>query len=238
MITGGARGIGLAIARRLAEGGARVALWDREGAEAAAEALGPRHIGMTTDVPCEMSLEAAAAATWASFGEVDGLVCNAGILGPVAPLWQHTAAEFRQVGGVNLVGCFLTAKVCVPRLLAQPGPERGRIVNVASVQAKEGLPMAAAYAASKAGVMALTKTLGKELATQGIPVNCITPAAAETDMAKQISPERRGGMIARHPVGRFLLGEGDAALGDWLLSKPCSFTTGAAFDLSGGRATW
>lgn len=238
IVTGGARGIGLAIARRLAAGGARVALWDREGAEAAARTLGSDHLGLTTDVTCEMSLDAAAAITWASFRAVDGLVCNAGILGPVAPLWEHSAEEFRKVLDVNLVGCFLTARACVPRLLAQPGDRRARIVNIASIQGKEGLPQAAAYAASKAGVMALTKTLGKELALHGIPVNCITPAVVETDMATLITPERRAELMARIPMGRFLAPDEVAAMAEWLLSQQASFSTGAAFDLSGGRATY
>ena len=245
IITGGARGIGLAIAQRLAREGWHIAIWDRDAAEAesAARSLGSGHIAFACDIADEASVEAAATATWTAFGSVWGLVNNAGILGPVAPLWEHSAAEFRRVTEVNLVGTFLVSKACVPRMLAQIGPDRGsqdigRIVNVSSIQAKEGLPMAAAYAASKAGIISLTKTLGKELAQKGILVNCITPAAADTDMATLITPERRADLTARIPMGRFVGVEEIAEMAAWLLSPACSFSTGAVFDISGGRATY
>jgi NAD(P)-dependent dehydrogenase (short-subunit alcohol dehydrogenase family) len=240
VVTGGARGIGLAIARRLAGRGARVAIWDRDAAEArkAAEALGADHLALACDIAEEAQVEAAAEATWRAFGAVDGLVNNAGILGPVAPLWELAAADFRRVIEVNLTGTFLVCKTCVARMLKQDGPDRGRIVNVASIQAKEGMPLAAAYAASKAGVVALTKTLGKELAQAGILVNCITPAAAETDMAREITPARRAEILGRIPMGRFVEVDEIAAMVEWLLSPDCSFSTGAIFDLSGGRATY
>lgn len=240
IITGGARGIGLAAAQHLAREGWRIAIWDRDAAEAeaAARSLGEGHIACGCDIADEASVEAAAAATWAAFGAVWGLVNNAGILGPVAPLWEHSAADFRRVTEVNLVGTFLVNKVCVPRMLAQDGPDRGRIVNVSSIQAKEGMPMAAAYAASKAGIISLTKTLGKELAEKGILVNCITPAAADTDMATLITPARRAEITGRIPMGRFVGVEEIAEMVAWLLSPACSFSTGAVFDISGGRATY
>lgn len=240
IVTGGARGIGLAIARRLAASGARVAIWDRDADEAAraAATLEGDHIAFACDVTDEQQVETAARLTWDRFGSVSGLVNNAGVLGPVAPLWEHSAADFRRVIDVNLVGAFLVSKACAPRMRNQSGPDRGRIVNVSSIQAKEGLPMAAAYAASKAGLIALTKTLGKELARDGVLVNCVTPAAAETDMAREITAERRAELIARIPMGRFVEVDEIAAMVQWLLSPQCSFSTGAVFDLSGGRATY
>jgi 2-dehydro-3-deoxy-L-rhamnonate dehydrogenase (NAD+) len=240
IVTGGARGIGLAVARHLAARGHRIALWDRDLATAAAETrkLGPDHLALACDIAIEAEVETAASATWKAFGAVWGLVNNAGILGPVVPLWEHGADDFRRVVDVNLVGTFLVSKACVGRMLGQSGPHRGRIVNVASVQAKEGMPMAAAYAASKAGIIALTKTLGKETARSGILVNCITPAAAETDMAREITDDRRAEILARIPMGRFVRVEEIAAMTAWLLSADCSFSTGAVFDLSGGRATY
>lgn len=240
IVTGGARGIGFAVAQRLAADRCRVAIWDRDGAEAqaAATALGPEHRAFVCDVADEAAAGAAAEASWQAFGRIDGLVNNAGILGPVAPLWEHSAADFRRVVDINLVGTFLVSKACAIRMRAQAGPNRGRIVNVSSIQAKEGMPMAAAYAASKAGIVSLTKTLGKELARDGILVNCITPAAAETDMAKLITPERRSEIMSRIPMGRFVEVAEIAAMIAWLLSAECSFSTGAIFDLSGGRATY
>lgn len=240
VITGGARGIGLAAARRMAHTGMRVAIWDRDGdaAIAAARSLGEGHIACACDIGSESAVEAAAEATWAAFGTVWGLVNNAGVLGPVAPLWEHGVADFRQVLDINLTGNFIVSRSCVRRMLAQGRPDGGRIVNVSSIQAKEGMPMAAAYAASKAGVIALTKTLGKELALHGILVNCITPAAAETDMAKAITPARREEITRRIPMGRFVEVEEIAEMIAWLLSPECSFSTGAVFDISGGRATY
>ncbi|GAB4166802.1 MAG: hypothetical protein OHK0024_01510 [Thalassobaculales bacterium] len=238
IVTGGAAGIGLAIARRLAAEGGRVALWDLAGAEAAAADLGPGHLAVACDIADPAAVDAAAATTWAAFGRVDLVVNNAGILGPVAPLWEHAVADFQRVVGVNLTGTFLVCRACVPRLRAQAGPRRGAIVNIASIQAKEGMPMAGAYAASKAGVIALTKTLGKELAGEGIPVNCITPAAAETAMAREITPQRRAEILARIPMGRFVAVEEVASMVAFLGSEDCSFSTAAVFDLSGGRATY
>lgn len=243
IITGGARGIGLTLARRLAAAGDLVALWDIDGALAQTQAatLGKGHLALTCDIADARSVEMAAAATWQAFGTVDGLVNNAGILGQVGPLWKQDEADFRRVVEVNLVGAFLVCKACVPRLLAQPAGERGlraRIVNLSSIQAKEGMAEAGAYAASKAAIIALTKTLGKELADKGILVNAVTPVAAETDMARQISEPRRAEIRARIPMGRFIETGEIAAMIDWLLGDDCSFSTGAVFDLSGGRATY
>lgn len=240
IVTGGARGIGFAIARRLARDGWRVALWDRDAAAVAKAAadLGPDHLGLGCDIADEAQVEAAAAATWATLGSVRGLVNNAGILGPVAPLWEHPPADFRRVVEVNLVGTYLVSRAIVPRMLEAPGPSRGHIVNISSIQAKEGMPMAAAYAASKAGILALTKTLGKELAGRGILVNAITPAAAETDMAREITAERKAEILARIPMGRFVEVDEIAAMTAFLLSDDCTYSTGAVFDLSGGRATY
>ena len=240
IVTGGARGIGLAIARRLAAEGARVALWDVDSETATPQAagLGDGHLACGVDVTDEASVAAALAVTRAGFGRVDILVNNAGILGPVAPLWQQSPAEFRRVIDVNLTGTYLVSRAVVPVMLAQSGPVRGRIVNMSSIQGKEGLALAGAYAASKAGVIALTKSLGKELARDGITVNCVTPAAAETDMAKEITAERRNDIINRIPMGRFVMVEEIAAMVAFLTSDDCSFSTGAVFDLSGGRATY
>jgi NAD(P)-dependent dehydrogenase (short-subunit alcohol dehydrogenase family) len=240
IVTGGARGIGLAIARRLADEGDRLVLWDRDGraADAAARALGSGHLAMACDIADEAAVAAAARDSWQVCGRIDGLVNNAGILGPVARLWEVEPAAFRRVVEVNLIGSYLVCRACVPRFLDQDGPDRGRIVNISSIQAKEGIPMAGAYAASKASIIALTKSLGKELAGEGILVNAITPAAAETDMAKEITPARRADITNRIPMGRFVTVEEIAAMTGWLLSPACSFSTGAVFDISGGRATY
>jgi NAD(P)-dependent dehydrogenase (short-subunit alcohol dehydrogenase family) len=156
----------------------------------------------------------------------------------VAPLWEQAPSEFRRVVEVNLIGTYLVCRAVVPRLRQQSGPNRGRIVNISSIQAKEGLAMSSAYAASKAGIIALTKTLGKELAGEGILVNCITPAAAATAMMEQIDEQRRADILARIPMRRFVEPEEIAAMTAWLGSDECSFSTGAVFDLSGGRATY
>jgi 3-oxoacyl-[acyl-carrier protein] reductase len=240
IVTGGARGIGLAIARRLAREGARVALWDvdRAAARAAAAELGAGHLAAKADVTDERAIERATRAAFATFRRVDLLVNNAGILGPVARMWEQAPADFRRVLDVNLTGTYLVSRAVIPRLLRQKGPVRGRIVNVSSIQGKEGLALAGAYAASKAGVIALTKTLGKELALEGIAVNCVTPAAAETDMARKITPRRRADILARIPMGRFVEVGEIAAMVAFLGSDDCTFSTGAVFDLSGGRATY
>jgi NAD(P)-dependent dehydrogenase (short-subunit alcohol dehydrogenase family) len=240
VVTGGARGIGLAIAERLASEGARVALWDVDAAavKASAVALGAAHRADAVDITDEKAVGAAAGAVYGEFGRIDILVNNAGILGPVAPLWEQEPAAFRRVIDVNLVGMYLVCRAIVPRMRQQAGPARGKIVNVSSIQGKEGLAQSGAYGISKAGVIGLTKVLGKDLAGDGITVNCVTPAAAETDMAKEITPERRADIVARIPMGRFVASEEIAAMVAFLASDDCTFSTGAVFDVSGGRATY
>lgn len=240
VITGGARGIGLAIAERLASEGARVALFDVDGAAAqmSAAALGAVHRAYAADITDENAIGAAVDAVYGEFGRVDILVNNAGILGPVAPLWEQEPAAFRRVIDVNLVGTYLVCRAFVPRMRRQAGPTRGKIVNVSSIQGKEGLAQSGAYGISKAGVIGLTKVLGKDLAGDGITVNCVTPAAAETDMAKEITAVRRADIVARIPMGRFVESSEIAAMVAFLSSDDCSFSTGAVFDVSGGRATY
>jgi 2-dehydro-3-deoxy-L-rhamnonate dehydrogenase (NAD+) len=239
VVTGAARGIGHAIAERLLASGARVSLWDMDAAavEAAARALNDRgevHAAVV-DVTDDESLDAATRATVERFGGIDILVNNAGIAGGSKPSWEFTPAEWRQVIDVDLTGVFLCCRAVVPVMRPRGW---GRIVNVASIAGKEGNPNAAHYSAAKAGVIGFTKALGKELATTGILVNCITPAVIETDILKQITPQHVEYMRSKIPMGRFGKREEAAALVAWLCSGECSFTTGGVFDLSGGRATY
>ena len=166
------------------------------------------------------------------------MVINAGILGPVVPLWQTPVDDFRRVIEVNLTAAFLTIRAVVPSMLRNPGPDRGRIVLIASVQGKEGTALAGAYAASKAGLIALTKVLGKELATEGILVNAITPTVVRTRMLDEVTPERAADLLRRIPMQRFLEPAEVAAMVSWLCGPDCTFSTGAVFDLSGGRSTY
>jgi 3-oxoacyl-[acyl-carrier protein] reductase len=239
VVTGGAQGIGRAIAERLLASGARVSLWDRDAALVAAtarelQATDRVHTAVVDMVRAE-AVEAAAAATVDAFGGIDILVANAGISGRNATLWQYPVDEWRQVIDVNLNGVFYSCRAVVPVMIRQ---NYGRIVTVASIAGKEGNPKAAAYSASKAGVIALTKSLGKELATFDIAVNCITPAAAKTAILEQCTPAHIEYMLAKIPRARFLLIDEIAAMVAWLVSAENSFTTGAVFDLSGGRATY
>ena len=240
VITGAARGIGFAVAARLASEGARVAIWDVDAAAAqkSAQSLGARHRADAVNVADEASVNDAAKHVQDAFGRIDVLINNAGILGPVAPLWELRPADFNRVMTVNLSGMYLVCRALVPLMRVQAGPVRGRIVNVSSIQGKEGLALSGAYGISKAGVIALTKILGKELANDGITVNCVTPAAAETDMAKELTPQRRADIVSRIPMQRFITTEEIAAMIAFLSSDECSFSTGAVFDLSGGRATY
>lgn len=231
VITGGAQGIGLAVAERLAGNGARVALWDMDGDLAEAEATRLGGTAQRVDVSDWSSVEAAAAAT----GQIDIAVNSAGIAGSNAPLAEYDVEEFRRVTEINLLGTFHVNRAVVPGMVARG---YGRILNIASVAGKEGNPNASAYSASKAGVIGLTKSLGKELAAHDIAVNCVTPAAARTRIFDQMSQEHIDYMLSKIPRGRFLeLGEA-AAMIAWLVSRENSFTTGAVFDLSGGRATY
>jgi 3-oxoacyl-[acyl-carrier protein] reductase len=240
IVTGGAAGIGLAVARRLADSGARVALWDRDG-EALARAqqeIGVAH-GCVVDVTSEAAVAAARDASIAALGRVDALVCSAGITGPNTTVENYPLAAWQQVIDVNLTGVFLCNRALIAHMRAHDGGKGyGRIVNIASIAGKEGNPNASAYSASKAAVIALTKSLAKELATTGIRVNCVTPAAVKTGMFSQMTQAHIDYMLSKIPMGRFgEVGE-IAALTAWLCTEECSFSTGAVFDLSGGRAVY
>jgi 3-oxoacyl-[acyl-carrier protein] reductase len=239
VVTGGGQGIGRAIAERLLLSGAAVALWDRdrpvvEAACAELTARGRAH-AVTVDVTEPSAIEAARDATNAALGGIDILVNNAGIAGPNHMLWEYPIGAWREVIEIDLNAVFYCCRAVVPQMIAQ---NYGRIVNVASIAGKEGNPTASAYAAAKSGVIALTKALGKELATHDIAVNCITPAAAKTRIFDQITPEFVEFMLSKIPRGRFVDVAEIAAMVAWLVSAENSFTTGAVFDLSGGRATY
>ncbi|MCB2012080.1 MAG: SDR family oxidoreductase [Geminicoccaceae bacterium] len=238
-ITGGAQGIGLAIAERLLRSGASVALWDRDAALAneAASKLGEfgKAVAVATDVTDPASVEAARDRTIEALGGLDILVCNAGIAGPSATVWEYDLNAWREVVDIDLNGVFYCMRAVVPHMI-ETG--YGRICSTASIAGKEGNPNASPYSAAKAGVIALTKSLGKELAEYDIAVNCITPAAAKTRIFDQISQQHIDYMLSKIPRGRFLKVEEAASMVAWLVSRENSFTTGAVFDLSGGRATY
>ncbi len=239
VVTGAAQGLGFAIAQRLFESGAAVSLWDVDGPmlEQALEQLGPSdHLHtQVVDVANLASVEAATAATREAFGRVDILVANAGIAGPNHKLWEYPVEAWQQVMDININGVFHCNRSLAPLMVAQ---KYGRIVNVASIAGKEGNPNASAYSASKAAVIALTKSLGKELAGLDVAVNCITPAAARTRIFDQMTQEHIDFMLSKIPRNRFLEVKEAAALVAWLVSPENSFTTGGVFDLSGGRATY
>jgi len=239
VITGGARGIGHAVAERLLASGASCSLWDRDPARlAAAEksrtAAGRIHTAVV-DITRTESAEAATEATFRHFGAIDILVNNAGIAGVTKPLWELTPAEWREVIEVNLLGVFHCCHAVVPKMIER---KYGRIVNIASIAGKEGNPNASHYSASKAGVIALTKSLGKELARTGVLVNCIAPAVIQTEILDNVPQSQIDYMRSRIPMDHFGRKEEDAAIVAWLCSEDCSFSTGAVFDLSGGRATY
>jgi 3-oxoacyl-[acyl-carrier protein] reductase len=239
IVTGGARGIGFAIATRLLQSGASVSLWDMDSgaldkASTELNKLGKTHTAMV-DVTRVESVDAAAASTAQALGKLDILVNNAGIAGTNAKTWETDPTEWRRVIDINLTGPFHCCRAVVPHLLRNG---YGRIVNIASIAGKEGNPNAAHYSASKAGVIGLTKSLGKELATNNIVVNCVTPAVIGTDILKQLTQAHIDYMLSKIPMGRFGRTEEAAGLVAWLCSEDCSFTTGAVFDLSGGRATY
>ena len=239
VITGGAQGIGYATAERMLASGASVVLWDIDAARldqavAALASRGPVSADRV-ELTEEDSVAAAAAATLARHGRIDILVNNAGITGGNAPTWELDPAVWRRVVEVNLIAPFLACRAVVPQMIAQG---YGRIVNIASVAGKEGNPNASHYSASKAGLIGLTKSLGKELATKGVLVNAVAPAAARTAIFDQMAPEHIAFMLGKIPMGRLVTVEEVAAMVCWLASEESSFSTGAVFDLSGGRATY
>ena len=236
VVTGAARGIGRAIADRFSASGARVAIWDIDGDAARDTAASiVNAVDFATDVTDPASIAAALAATEAQIGAPDILVNNAGITGPNHPLDEYPADEWRRVIDIDLMGVFHCCRAVVPGMRRR---NRGRIVNIASIAGKEGNPNASAYSAAKAGVIGLTKSLGKELAETGIRVNAVAPAAAKTDIFNQMTTAQIDYMLAKIPMGRFVQVEEIAALVTWLSSDECSFATGAVFDISGGRATY
>jgi 2-dehydro-3-deoxy-L-rhamnonate dehydrogenase (NAD+) len=239
IVTGAARGIGLATAQRLLTSGAAVALWDVD-AGALDQAIGAlkqhgRVHAAAVDVTDEASIAVAADALIRDAGKIDILVNNAGITGGNAASWQLAPAVWRRVIEVNLIGPYLVCRAVVPHMIAAG---YGRIVNIASIAGKDGNPNASHYSASKAGLIGLTKSLGKELATTGVLANCIAPAAAETEMFEQMSKEHIDYMLSKIPMNRFVAVDEIAAMVAWLSSEECSFSTGAVFDISGGRATY
>ena len=231
VVTGGAGGIGRAVLARLARDGFRTASWDLSAD------VPPPTRAFVADVTDPDALETAAAETQAELGNIRALVINAGVLGPVARAWELPPHEVRRVLDVNLVSAFLTLRAVIPRMLRNPGPDRGRIVLMASAQGKEGTALAGAYAASKAGLVALTKTVAKELAQQGVLANAVAPTVVRTDMEASLTPQRREDLLRRIPMGRFAETEEVAAMVSFLCGPECSFSTGAVFDLSGGRLT-
>jgi len=239
VVTGGARGLGYSIVERIVLSGGSVSLWDVDAAKLAdadKQLSEAEHIATATlDLTESASVQAATEATVSRFGKIDILINNAGITGGNAATWEIDPAAWRRVIEVNLVGSFLTSRSIVPVMLCHG---YGRIVNVASVAGKEGNPNASHYSASKAGLIGLTKSLGKELALRGILVNCVTPAAANTDLFAQMTPEHIEYMRSKIPMNRFVEPREVAALVCWLASEDCSFSTGAVFDMSGGRATY
>ncbi len=239
VITGGAQGIGFSIAARLVSSGASVSLWDRDEdlLEKARLELGTKGdvTAEIVDVASLQSVQAATESTLQKLGGIDILVANAGIAGPNHKTWEYPLDAWKQVIDINLTGVFLCCSAILPHMLER---NYGRIVNVASIAGKEGNPNACAYSASKAGVIALTKSLAKETAHKNIAVNCITPAAARTRIFDQMSQEHIDFMLAKIPRGRFLEVQEVSAMVAWLVSEENSFTTGAVFDISGGRATY
>ena len=236
VVTGGARGIGLACAARIAAGGGRIALWDRDmdRAKQSAASLGDA-IAVPVDVTDDRSIAEALAKTEKDLAAPDILVASAGITGPNMTVDKYPVDAWKQVIDINLTGVFLCNRAVVPGMVKRGW---GRIVNIASVAGKEGNPNASAYSASKAGVIGLTKSLGKELATSGVLVNCVAPAVVKTELFSQMTEQHINYMLSKIPMNRF--GEVDevAEMVAWLASPACTFSTAAVFDLSGGRATY
>ena len=237
VVTGGAQGFGRAITERFAASGAAVDIWDMDIAlaEKTAAEIGGAVRALAVDAADAAAIDKARDATLAKHERIDILVNNAGVAGANANVWETDVAEWQRVMRINLDGPFLCARAVVPTMIAQ---NYGRIVNIASIAGKEGNPTAAHYSASKAGVIALTKSLGKELAGHDISVNAVTPAAAKTAIFDQISQAHIDFMLSKIPRQRFVTVEEVAAMVAWIASDECSFTTGAVFDISGGRATY
>ena len=239
IVTGGAKGIGLATAERMLESGAAVSLWDldAEALESAAAALAAKGRVETVvlDAADPDAVEAAAKATLERFPKVDILVANAGVAGTIKPAWEHTVADWDRLIRLDLTSVFLACRALVPHML---GHGYGRIVIVSSIAGMEGAANNAAYSAAKAGAVGFTKALGKELATSGIIVNCVTPSGIETGMLKEVTEDYLATVLGRMPMNRLGQPEEAAALIAWLASEDCSFSTGAVFDLSGGRAVY
>ncbi|MBR1209646.1 SDR family NAD(P)-dependent oxidoreductase [Bradyrhizobium sp. JYMT SZCCT0180] len=237
VVTGGAQGFGRAITERFVASGAKVAIWDYDlpFAERTAAEIGENARAFKVDVSDLAAVESARDATLKAFGKIDILVNNAGITGANKTVWEMDLADWRKVMAINLDGPFICCKAVVPAMLAN---KYGRIVNIASIAGKEGNPNAAHYSASKAGVIALTKSLGKELAAHDILVNAVTPAAAKTAIFDQMTQQHIDFMLAKIPKARFLLVQELASMVAWLASEDCAFSTGAVFDISGGRATY
>jgi 3-oxoacyl-[acyl-carrier protein] reductase len=237
IVTGGAQGFGRAITERFVASGAKVAIWDNDQAlaEKTAKEIGNAVSPFKVDVTDLAMVEKTRDATLGAFGKIDILVNNAGIAGVNKTVWDTDFEEWRKVLRINLDGPFICCKAIVPAMLKQ---NYGRIVNIASIAGKEGNPNAAHYSASKAGLIALTKSLGKELASNNILVNAVTPAAAKTAIFDQMTQQHIDFMLSKIPKNRFVLVEEVAAMVAWLASEDCAFSTGAVFDISGGRATY
>jgi 2-dehydro-3-deoxy-L-rhamnonate dehydrogenase (NAD+) len=237
VVTGGAQGFGRAITERFVESGAKVAIWDFDQslAEKTAKEIGNAVSAFKVDVSDLAMVETTRDATLKAFSKIDILVNNAGIAGVNKTVWDTDLDEWRKVMRINLDGPFICCKALVPTMIAA---KYGRIVNIASIAGKEGNPNAAHYSASKAGLIALTKSLGKELAAHDILVNAVTPAAAKTAIFDQLTQQHIDFMLSKIPKNRFVLVEELAAMVAWLASEDCAFSTGAVFDISGGRATY
>jgi 3-oxoacyl-[acyl-carrier protein] reductase len=239
VVTGGAQGIGLAVANRILASGARVSIWDRDkellGKTAAQLGAPDRVQGLPVDITDLTAVETATKAVASHFGKIDILINNAAIVGPNANTWEYPPEAFAEVVNVGLLGTFYCCRAVVPHMIAA---NYGRIVNLSSVAGKEGNPKAPAYSSMKAAVIALTKSLGKELAGYNIGVNCVTPAVAKTTLALSQAPDFLAMIVSKIPRGRMLELEEAASMICWLASAENSFTTGATFDLSGGRATY
>src|ERR1700741_2455637 len=237
IVTGGAQGFGRAITQRFVDSGAKVVIWDFDAAlaEKTAKEIGGETKAFKVDITDTAAVDQARDATLAAFGRIDILVNNAGIAGINKTVWETDFEEWRKVLRINLDGPFICCKAIVPLMVKQ---NYGRIVNIASIAGKEGNPNAAHYSASKAGLIALTKSLGKELAGHEIAVNAVTPAAAKTAIFDQMTQQHIDFMLSKIPKGRFVLVQELAAMVAWLASEDCAFSTGAVFDISGGRATY